>query len=167
MKRNLKVLILFALMQILSSVYLFCQQSVKTWDVFEVTLKSSDTPQNPYVNLLSQGKTAHVTAIFTGASGECTGQKITVPGFWDGNDTWKIRFAPTLAGTWNYQTSSADRKMNNKKGQLSENSWSEEEKKQVPTRRGFIVVNNSEVRKGRYFTYSDGTPCLWIADTWF
>jgi hypothetical protein len=37
----------------------------------------------------------------------------------------------------------------------------------VPTRRGFIVVNDSPERKGRYFTYSDGTPCLWIGDTWW
>lgn len=164
---NARLKCLILLLAILNINCLNGQQSVKTWDVFEVTLKSSDTPKNPYVNLLSQGKTAHVTAIFTGASGECAGQKITVPGFWDGNDVWKIRFAPPLSGSWKYETTSADRKMNGKRGQFSVSSWTEEEKKENASRRGFIVVNNSEERKGRYFTYADGTPCLWIADTWW
>lgn len=143
------------------------QQAIKTWDVFEVKLKSSALPQHPYLNLLTSGKPAYVTAEFTGTSGECSGKIVTVPGFWDGNDDWIIRFAPPLSGTWTYQTNSADRKMNGKKGQLTANSWIEEEKKEIPTRRGFIVVNNTSERKGRYFTYSDGTPCLWIADTWW
>jgi hypothetical protein len=143
------------------------QQPVKAWDIFEVTLKSSTPPKNPYVSFLTSGNDAYVTALFTGSTGECKGQTIKVPGFWDGNDTWKIRFAPPLSGTWNYQTSSADRKMNGKKGQLTVNSWAEEEKKEIPTRRGLIVVNNTGERKGRYFTYTDGTPFLWIADTWW
>ena len=103
------------------------QQPVRTWDVFEITLKSSTPPNNPYVSYLERGRTAHLTAIFSGSTGECKGRTITVPGFWDGNDSWKIRFAPSLPGTWDYQTVSADRKMNGKKGQLIVNGWTEEE----------------------------------------
>jgi hypothetical protein len=35
------------------------------------------------------------------------------------------------------------------------------------TLRGFIYVNKEGPRAGRYFVYADGTPCLWISDTWW
>jgi hypothetical protein len=146
---------------------LIAQTNIKTWEVFEITLKSSVKSQNPYTEFLQAGRKPFITAVFTGESGECAGKKITVPGFWDGDETWMIRFAPPLPGTWNYLTNSTDRKMSGKKGQITVSSWTEEEKKQNGTRRGFIIVNNNTERKGRYFTYSDETPCLWIADTWW
>ncbi|HUX97000.1 MAG TPA: DUF5060 domain-containing protein [Bacteroidales bacterium] len=168
MKINLKQsCILILLFSILNIVSAFCQQPIKTWELFEVSLKSSTPPENPYVSFLNQGRTPHLIAVFTGISGECAGKTLKIPGFWDGNDIWKIRFAPPLPGIWKYVTSSEDRKLNGKKGQLSVTGWSDEEKIQIPTRRGLIVVNNDNERKGRYFTYTDGTPCLWIADTWW
>jgi hypothetical protein len=45
--------------------------------------------------------------------------------------------------------------------------WNQDEKKSNPTRRGFVHVENDGHRKGRYFVYSDGTPFLWIGDTWW
>jgi hypothetical protein len=155
---------------ILSS-FLFCngisQISVKTWDIYEITLKSSQISQNPYTAFLTEGKPALVTAKFTGISGHCSEKSVTVPGFWDGNDVWKIRFAPPLSGTWEYETISSDKKMNRKKGRLTVAEWTEEELRANQTRRGFVIVNDKAERKGRYFTYSDGTPFLWIADTWW
>jgi hypothetical protein len=143
------------------------QTAFKTWDVYEITLKSSRVAQNPYTSFIIDGKPALVTARFTGIAGFCSGKTITVSGFWDGNDVWKIRFAPPLSGTWQYETASSDRRMNIKKGRLTVKDWTEEELKANPARRGFVVVNNEGERKGRYFTYSDGTPFLWIADTWW
>jgi hypothetical protein len=143
------------------------QTALKAWDIYEIILKSSLAAGNPYTIYLTEGKPALVTARFIGTSGACSGKTIIVPGFWDGNNTWKIRFATPLSGTWKYETVSDDRKMNGKKGQLSVTGWTEEELKANPTRRGFVIVNNEGERKGRYFTYSDGTPFLWIADTWW
>jgi len=143
------------------------QIPVKPWEVYEITLQSSNLPANPYSSLILPGKPAFLSATFKGTDGKCSGKTMTVQGFWDGNNTWKIRFAPPLPGTWKYETVSADRKMNGKKGQLSVTYWTEEELKANPTRRGFVIVNNEVERKGRYFTYSDGTPFLWIADTWW
>ena len=155
---------------ILSS-FLLCngisQISVKTWDIYEITLKSSQISQNPYTAFLTEGKPALVTAKFTGISGHCSEKSVTVPGFWDGNDVWKIRFAPPFSGTWEYETISSDKKMNRKKGRLTVTEWTEEELRANQTRRGFVIVNDKAERKGRYFTYSDGTPFLWIADTWW
>ncbi len=56
-----------------------------------------------------------------------------------------------------------DKGLNSKKGRLTVTDWTEEELKANPPRRGFVTVNDSAERNGRYFTYSDGTPCFWIA----
>lgn len=143
------------------------QQPIKTWDVYEITLESSKLPANPYSSLIVEGKPAFLTATFTGVAGECTGKVYTVPGFWDGDRIWKLRFAAPFSGTWMYETSSADKKLNRKNGQLIVTKWSEDEMRSNSARRGFITVNNTEPRAGRYFMYTDGTPFLWIADTWW
>jgi hypothetical protein len=47
------------------------------------------------------------------------GEKKTVYGFWDGEDVWKIRFMPDIAGTWTFTTSCTDKSnngLNNKSG---------------------------------------------------
>ena len=161
---------IFALIILQSLIPLFLKGAdpeIKTWEVFEITLKSTAQAQNPYVEFLKTGDQPFLTATFTGTDGRSQGKIIKVPGFWDGENTWKIRFTPPIDGTWKYETVSQDRKMNRKKGSITVSGWTEEEKNINPARRGFMVVNGSEIRKGRYFTYSDGTPVLWIADTWW
>jgi hypothetical protein len=143
------------------------QESIKQWEVYEIRLQSAKLPANPYSSMILPGKPAFVTAIFKGIEGSCSGKKMVIPGFWDGNNTWKIRFALPLSGTWRYVTFSDDRKMNGEKGYLIVSDWTNKELRDIPTRRGFVKVNDSDERTGRYFTYSDGTPFLWIADTWW
>jgi hypothetical protein len=155
------------LLVILNSSQAEPQVSFKPWVVYEISLQSSKLPANPYSSLILKGKPAYLSASFKGIDGLCAGMTMTVPGFWDGSNAWKIRFAPPLSGTWNYETISPDRKMNGKKGQMSVTDWTGEELKANPTRRGFVIVNSDGERKGRYFTYGDGTPFLWIADTWW
>jgi len=130
---------------------------IKTWETFEISLKSSVKFQNPYVDCLKKDEQPYLTAVLTCTEGACKGKTIRVPGFWDGGDIWKIRFALSDAGTWKYETFSVDRKMKGKKGELKVTEWSDEEKTINPVRHGFITVNNSGSRKGRYFTYTDGT----------
>jgi len=161
---------IFALIILQSLIPLFLKGAdpeIKTWEVFEITLKSTAQAQNPYVEFLKTGDQPFLTATFTGTDGRSQRKIIKVPGFWDGENTWKIRFAPPIDGTWKYETVSQDRKMNRKKGSITVSGWTEEEKNINPARRGFMVVNGSDPRKGRYFTYTDGTPVLWIADTWW
>jgi hypothetical protein len=160
--------IFFALLLVvLCPSQLTSQESIKQWEVFEISLQSSKLPANPYSSMILPGKPAFVTAIFTGTEGSCSGKKMVIPGFWDGNNNWKIRFAPPLSGIWRYETVSDDRKMNGEKGHLNVSGWTNEELRAIPTRRGFVKVNDSDKRTGRYFAYSDGTPFLWIADTWW
>lgn len=44
--------------------------------------------------------------------------KFTLPGFYDGNDTWKIRFSPTKEGEWNISTRSEVLELDNKQVKL-------------------------------------------------
>jgi Protein of unknown function (DUF4038)/Domain of unknown function (DUF5060) len=53
----------------------------------------------------------------TGISGEFTGPhgaRLRVPGFYDGDGVWKIRFAPPSPGTWSLRTVSASPELNGK-----------------------------------------------------
>jgi hypothetical protein len=45
--------------------------------------------------------------------------------------------------------------------------WPDDEKLANPTRRGFVRVCQTGSRPGRHFEYTDGTPMLWIGDTWW
>jgi hypothetical protein len=47
---------------------------------------------------------------FTGPGGK----RLSVPGFYDGNDTWKIRFSPPAVGKWSLRTVSAVPALNGK-----------------------------------------------------
>jgi hypothetical protein len=140
---------------------------LKTWEVYEIVLQASSSAENPYVEYLKEGASAYASAVFTGTAGEALNKKYKIPAFWDGNTIWKIRFAPTCPGTWEYETFSKDQGLSNKKGKIEVSNWSELDKKTNSTRRGFIQVNKKEPRSGRYFVYADGTPFLWIADTWW
>ena len=70
-------------------------------------------------------------------------------------------------GLWEYISVSSDRDLNGKTGSFEVLEWDEQEKKSNPTRRGFVRVNKTGERAGHYFEYADGTPFLWIGDTWW
>jgi hypothetical protein len=142
-------------------------KTVKTWDVVEINLTAASKILNPYVECLQEGQKAYVVARFTGISGEANLKSFLISGFWDGANVWKIRFAPPCSGTWVYETLSKDKGLGKRKGKIEVTDWTADEKNRVSTRHGFLCVNKTGPRQGRYFTYTDGTPCLWIADTWW
>jgi len=121
----------------------------------------------PYVEGLSEGGPSHVTVTFTGQSGKAGGHEYTASGFWDGDQTWRVRFAPPVPGEWSYVSRSPDPGLNGKTGQFRCVPWTEEEKRANPTRRGLVRVCRTGARPGRYFEYADGTPMLWLGDTWW
>jgi hypothetical protein len=65
--------------------------SVERWEVFELTFKDSQIYQNPFWDV-------EITAQFTAPDG----QKMNIHGFYFEEDLWKVRFAPTLVGVWEY-----------------------------------------------------------------
>jgi hypothetical protein len=46
------------------------------------------------------------------------GSRLTLPGFYDGNGTWKVRFTPTAEGDWSLQTHSEVAALNNRHASL-------------------------------------------------
>jgi hypothetical protein len=82
--------------------------NVPEWSITEIALTARKKQMSTYAD-------PGVTATFTAPNGT----KATVSGFWDGGTTWRIRFAPTSLGTWNYTTSSSDAGLNRQKGSFN------------------------------------------------
>ncbi len=144
-------------------------QSPKTaqWEPFEVTMSGGAEFANAYVDGLPDGGKPFVVVTFAGTGGDAKGLSYAVPGFWDGGRTWKARFAAPAAGEWSYSTLSTDPVLRGVKGSFQCAQWSAGEKAANPTRHGFVRVARNGPRAGRYFEYADGTPFLWIGDTWW
>lgn len=127
--------------------------SVTTFRVCEVVVSANSPGSLPYLN----GPT--VTATFTGTSGAAAGKVLTMKGFWDGGNVWRIRFAATAAGGWSWTTSSADAGMNGFSGSLTAVAPTPGELAANPLYRGFLQ------RDGHAWKLSDGTPFLAVGDT--
>ncbi len=88
-----------------------------------------------------------------------TGKTLTIPGFWDGGQTFKLRFAPTLAGTWNYKTICAeDDSLANKTGDFVAADYTGD---LAIYKHGFVKSERGK----KYFVFDDGTPFFYIGDT--
>jgi len=160
---------IFLRLSLILATILGCTQAaeVRPWEVFEVQMTATQSQANPYVSYLQEGQPARVTVQFVGVSGQAQGRETTVSGFWDGGQNWKARFAPPVAGTWTFQSHSDDPGLNGVTGRFTCIPWTEAEKQANPARRGFVRVHAQGPRSGRYFQYTDGTPFLWIGDTWW
>lgn len=116
--------------------------TVAQWDFCEVEL-AGPSGGNPFVEV-------DLRAQFT-----CEGETLTldVPGFYDGNGVYRIRFMPTLPGRWHYQVRSNVRALDGTSGIIE----------CLPPRpgvHGMVRVNNTF-----HFAYSDGTPFRQIGTT--
>ncbi len=91
------------------------------------------------------------------------GATYTVPGFWDGGVTWRIRFSPPTAGEWVYAVDSSDVQMDAaaNDGRFIARAPSPDTLKQNPNYRGFLRVSANS----RYLTYADGAPFFWLGGT--
>ena len=100
------------------------------WGVFELEY-SANVKGNPF----------DVSLVATFTNGD---ESITVRGFYDGNDTFRIRFMPPSEGRWSYVTSSSVPSLKGKKGSLTCTAPSE--------------GNHGPVEAdGLHFKYADGT----------
>ncbi|MBN1674810.1 MAG: DUF4038 domain-containing protein [Kiritimatiellae bacterium] len=87
--------------------------------------------------------------------------EIVVDAYWDGAQTWRARFAPTLPGTWEWRSASADPGLDGKSGSLVCAPPSAAEIEANPNCRGHLTTSGN----GHCFTYADGTPFLYLGDT--
>jgi hypothetical protein len=125
--------------KIVSVILLFCswllygQVATEKWKTFELTLNGTGTG-NPFKEVIFSGMFVN---------GDDT---VSVPGFYDGEGVYKVRFMPQKEGKWGYVTTSNDKKLNGKKGNFV----------CTPALKGnhgpVAVVDTF------YFAYADGTP---------
>lgn len=93
---------------ILSTILTSCNQTKKAveiqqWDVFEIELKGP-TEGNPYMDV-------KLEAVFSSGN-----ESISVPGFYDGEGVYRIRFSPNNPGEWRWETKSNTEELSGKKG---------------------------------------------------
>lgn len=123
---------------------------VPKWDCFEAVLKSSVKYTNPV-------QQATLTATFVSPLGE----SFTVYGFWDGDNVWKIRFMPDLAGKWSFTTKCSDISnygLHNKSGSFICTAPVKKDRFSI---HGPVKLSPDR----RYLQHADGTPFFWLADT--
>ena len=114
-----------------------CEQ----WGVHEVVL-AGPADGNPFVDV-------DLAADFADEGNH----RLRVPGFYDGEGRYVIRFSPPTVGKWTYRTSSNSPALHGKSGELIATA---------PTgdNHGPVVVKN-----GFHFAYADGTPYRPIGTT--
>lgn len=76
------------------------------WEPYEFTFGSDAGLENPFQ-----------VAFAAEATGP-GGSRLTLPAFYDGNGTWKVRFTPTAEGKWSLQTHSEVAALNNRHATL-------------------------------------------------
>jgi len=90
-----------------------------------------------------------------------TGTAYSVPAFWDGGRSFKVRFALTEAGTWEFYTVCSDTEnagLHHRYGTVVCSEYSGE---LDIYKHGFVKT----VPGKNYFVYDDGTPFFYLADT--
>ena len=122
----------FLFISLFSSYSLFGQANIEKWKVFEAIFNGPSSG-NPF-------KEVKISGSFINGN-----DTITVPGFYDGQGIYKIRFMPRKEGNWKYITSSNIKKLDNKKGSFVCTPA-------LKNNHGPVIVKDTF-----YFAYADGT----------
>ena len=120
------------------------------WHPCELSLTSRRRHTNPYA-------ACELTARFTGPDGTV----IVRPGFWDGGDLWKLRFAPTAPGVWHWRTDFSDPEDAGLHGQSGALTCVPGASDTPIRRHGFLRLSDNR----RHFVHADGAPFFWLGDT--
>lgn len=121
------------------------------WMKYEATFTSSKTYGNPLYDV------RNFSVHFTAPSGKVT----TLPGFWDGGTTWRVRIAPDEVGTWTYVTECSDPQNTGLHRQTGTFRCVESQSTfDIYTKGGIIHPKASY-----YLTHADGTPFFYTACT--
>ncbi len=122
---------------------------VNVWCAAEMEFKSSKKYKRPFYDV-------QVDCLFTHEDGE----PLKIPAFWDGGDTFRVRFALPKAGKWSYSSVCTDK--DNALLQISGEITAEAYTGALEIyKHGFLKTEAGM----RYFMYNDGTPFFYIGDT--
>ncbi|MGB8980808.1 MAG: DUF5060 domain-containing protein [Anaerolineales bacterium] len=120
------------------------RNDVPRYESIELTLEIDAEYSNPY-----DVREVSLAGVFTSPAG----MAMIVPGFWDGDRAWKIRFTPSAEGTWSYTVSVRDARGSSFPS-LGEFTVTPSDL------HGWIVPGNSlnAGYSGHYLIHHDGTP---------
>jgi len=95
--------------------------------------------------------------VFTDAQGH----EQTVPAFWSGEQTWRVRYSPPVPGRYRYRTVASDNgDLHGRHGVLEVADYQGDNPLQ---KHGPMRVAADQ----RHFEHADGTPFFWLGDTWW
>ena len=126
---------------------------VHVWELQEITLQAAGDYDNPYADV----------DCWIDLEGPSFARRVR--GFWDGGQTFKVRFVAIAPGEWKWRTGSNnpdDTGLNGGQGALRAVAWSDAEKAENANRRGFVRATPN----GHALQYADGTPFFLLGDTW-
>ena len=127
--------------------------TLEQWVAGEMEFTSQTTYEDPLYD-------AALDVVFTNTE---TGTTFTMPAFWDGGTSWKVRYALTELGKWTWTTVCTDEAntgLHGLSGQLRCVAYGGE---LDIYKHGFIKTEAGT----RYFMYADGTPFFYLGDTHF
>lgn len=125
--------------------------TVEQWNVFETSFASDKTYANPFVDV-------DVDVVFRHGD-----EQWTVPAFWSGGDTWKVRFAPSLQGEYTFQVRCSDPGNTGLNGAPQSLRVTGYRGDNPLLKHGSLCIAGDH----RHFEHADGTPFLWLGDTWW
>ncbi len=121
----------------------------ETWRAVELSFESEKAYSDPFgdvtLDLLLYGN----------------GRLYTIPGFWDGGSTWRVRFVCPAAGTWQCRTVCSDEANDALHGRTAQVECAAYSGELDVYKHGFVTTRYGE----KYLTYEDGTPFYYLGDT--
>ena len=139
-------------------------------------LNAADTPQKPNTALIAEQWAAFETSFISGRKYENSfldvqvdvlfrsgDQQWLVPAFWAGGDKWTVRFAPPVQGDYIFQVKCSDPANQMVNGAVQLLHVTTYKGDNALLKHGFLRVSGNK----RHFEHVDGTPFLWLGDTWW
>lgn len=123
--------------------------NAEQWRCVDIAIETTKNYANPFEEV-------DVFGVFKGPNGE----EIKLLAFWDGENTWVLRFAPTSVGTWTYAIESTDAENADFSGEGSVECVPYEGELDM-YKHGFLKVSEDK----DYLEHADGTPFFWLGDT--
>jgi len=124
---------------------------VAQWNVFETSFESAKTYTNAFVEI-------EVDVVFK--KGE---KQWKVPAFWCGGGKWTVRFAPPVQGEFTCRVECSDKANPDLNGHEQAFRVGAYTGGNPLLKHGFLRVSDDK----RHFAHADGTPFLWLGDTWW
>jgi hypothetical protein len=117
----------------------------------EILFHATESYKNPFMDIT-------LDVEFT----DPTGVVRRVPAFWAGKNEWRVRYASPITGSHNYRTicNPVDNGLHGIEGSVEITAYSGDN---PLYKHGPINIAKDK----RHFQHQDGTPFLWLADTWW